>query len=131
MRSETSFELAGDLIVVEALVVGPSGRAEVQLVLDTGATLTTLIPAIAESIGYTPAMRVAWSTMRTAAAVERGYIVPLAQLSALGFTVPHVHADVADLGHGIDGVLGMNFLSEFNFEIRPAERRIFTEKIAP
>ncbi len=35
----------------------------------------------------------------------------------------------ADLGHEIDGVLGMNFLSEFNFEIRPAERRILIEKI--
>ena len=26
---------------------------------------------------------------------------------------------------------GMNFLSDFNFEIRPAELRILVEKIAP
>jgi hypothetical protein len=39
--------------------------------------------------------------------------------------------DVADLGHAIDGVLGMNVLSGFNFEIRPAERRILVEKIPP
>jgi Aspartyl protease len=63
--------------------------------------------------------------------VEHGYIVRLSQLSALGFTVPHVHVDVADLGHDIDGVLGMNFLSDFNFEVRPAERRLLVEKIAP
>ena len=131
MRSETSFDLDGDLIFVDAVVVGPSGQADVRLVLDTGAALTTLTPTIAESIGYTSAARVARSVMRTAAAVEHGYIVQLVQLSTLGFTVPALHVDVADLGHGIDGVLGMNFLSDFNFEIRPGERRILVEKIAP
>jgi hypothetical protein len=53
--------------------------------------------------------------VRTATAVERGYIVRLLQLSALGFIVPHVHVDVADL----------------NFEVRRAERRILVEKIVP
>lgn len=39
---------------------------------------------------------------------------------------------VFDLGHDdIDGLLGMNFLSQLNVEIRPAERRIFAEKILP
>ncbi|HET9626974.1 MAG TPA: hypothetical protein VFP84_36695 [Kofleriaceae bacterium] len=42
MRSETSFVLDGDLIMVDAVVVGPTGRARVQLVLDTGAALTTI-----------------------------------------------------------------------------------------
>ena len=41
MRSETSFEFDGDLIIVDAVVVGPSGQADVRLVLDTGAVLTT------------------------------------------------------------------------------------------
>lgn len=131
MRSETSFVLDGDLIFVDEVVVGPSGQANVRLVLDTGAVLTTIVPRIAESIGYTSAARVARSVIRSAIAQEHGYIVRLTQLSTLGFTVPDVHADVADLGHGIDGVLGMNFLSDFNFEIRPAERRILVEELAP
>ncbi len=131
MKSESSFDLDGDLIVVDATVVGPIRHADVRLVLDTGAVLTTLIPAIAESIGYTSAARIAWSVTRTAAATERGYIVQLAHITTLGFTVPDSHAVVADLGYGVDGVLGMNFLSDFNFEIRPAERRILVEKIAP
>jgi len=131
MRTETAFDLDGDLIFVDAVVVGPSGQAEVQLVLDTGAVLTTLVPRIAESIGYTSAARVARSVVRSAVAQEHGYIVRLARLSTLGFTVPDVHADVAELGYGIDGILGMNFLSDFNFEIRPAERRILAQKINP
>ncbi len=71
------------------------------------------------------------SVIRSAVAKEHGYIVRLAQIRTLGFEVPDVHADVADLGHDIDGVLGMNFLSDFNFEIRPAEQRILIEKIGP
>jgi hypothetical protein len=38
---------------------------------------------------------------------------------------------VADLGYGIEGGLGIDFLRHFNFEIRSAERRILVEKIAP
>jgi len=37
-----------------------------------------------------------------------GDLIVVVQLSTLDFTVPHV----ADLGHGIDGILGMNFLSD-------------------
>jgi clan AA aspartic protease (TIGR02281 family) len=131
MKSENSFEFDGDLIIVSAVVVGPSGQADVRLVLDTGAALTTLVPRIAESIGYTSAARVARNVIRSAVAEEHGYIVRLARLSTLGFTVPDAHADVADLGHGIDGVLGMSFLSDFNFEIRPGERLILVEGTAP
>jgi predicted aspartyl protease len=68
MRSETSFDLDGDLIFVDAVVVGPSGQADVRLVLDTGAVLTTLVPRVVESIGYTAAARVARSVIRSAVA---------------------------------------------------------------
>lgn len=53
------------------------------------------------------------------------------ELSTLGVTVPGVHVNVADLGHGLEGVLGMNFLLDYNIEIRPAERRILAERIKP
>jgi predicted aspartyl protease len=131
MRSESSFEIHGDLIVIAATIVGPNGRDTARLVLDTGSVLTTLIPAIAESIGYTAADRVARSVVRSAVGEERGYIVRLARLGAFGVTLPDVHVNVADLSHGIDGLLGMNFVSEFNLEIRPTERRIIVETIAP
>ncbi len=130
MRSETSFDLDGDLIVVEAVVVGPMGRANVLLVLDTGAALTTLVASIAETIGYSATTSIKPTVTRTAAADERGYLVQLVELTTLGVTVPAVHVNVAELGYGVDGVLGMNFLLDFNIEIRPAERRILVEKIS-
>lgn len=131
MRSESSFEIDGDLIIIDAVVVGPKGRASARLVLDTGSALTTIVPEIAESIGYTSVDRVARSVIRSAVAEERGYIVRVSQLIAFGFTVPDAHVNIADLGHDIDGLLGMSFLSDFNFEIRPAARRIIVEKISP
>ena len=129
MRTETSFELDGDLIFVEATIVGPAGSNVVHLVLDTGSALTTIVPAVAEAIGYTSNDRVARSIVRTAVADERGYIVCMTAITALGFTVPDVHANVADLGHGVDGLLGMNFLGDFNFEIRPGDRKIVAERL--
>jgi predicted aspartyl protease len=130
MRSEAPFVLDGDLILVDAVVVGPSGRVGVQLVLDTGAVLTTLSPSIATAIGYSPATSIMPTVTRTATADEHGYLIQLLELATLGAFVPGLHANVADLGYGIDGVLGMNFLLDFNLEIRPAERRIIVEKIA-
>jgi len=52
MRAETSFDLVGELIGVQAIIVGPTGQAEVTLVLD--AAMTTVVPSVAESIGYSP-----------------------------------------------------------------------------
>jgi predicted aspartyl protease len=130
MRAETTFDLIGDLIGVDAVVTGPTRTAQVKLILDTAAVLTTIVPSVAESIGYSSALRVGWSVTRTAAAEERGYIVR-AEVSTLGFTMPNHRVVVADLGYGIDGVLGINFLRHFNLEIRFADRRILVEPIAP
>jgi hypothetical protein len=56
----------------------------------------------------------------------------VAELTVLGFTMPSFPLHVFDLGYDdLDGLLGMNFLSEFNVEIRPAELRLLVEKIAP
>src|SRR5689334_18222574 len=52
MRAETPFQLVGDLIGLDAVIVGPTGRAEVMLILDTAAVMTTVVPSVAESIGY-------------------------------------------------------------------------------
>lgn len=127
MRAETSFDLVGDLMGVNAVIVGPTGRAEVSLILDTAAVMTTLVPSVAESIGYSSALRVGRSVTRTAAAEEHGYIVRT-EVSTLGFTMPDHRVVVADLGYGIDGLLGINFLRHFNIEIRFAERRILVEE---
>lgn len=128
MRVETTFEFLGELIGIDAVIVGPSGSADVALILDTAAVMTTVVPSVAESIGYTSDLRIGWSVTRTAAAEERGYIIR-SEISALGFTVPNHRVVVADLGYGIDGLLGINFLRDFNIEIRFTDRLVLVEKI--
>jgi hypothetical protein len=55
-----------------------------------------------------------------------------AELDVLGFAMPSFLVHVFDLGHDdIDGLVGLNFLSALNYEVRSAERRILVEKIEP
>jgi hypothetical protein len=48
----------------------------------------------------------------------------------LDVATPNFALTVFPLGHkDIDGLVGMNFLRHFNFEIRPTERVIHLERI--
>jgi predicted aspartyl protease len=132
MKREISFVTDGDLIIVDALVTGPRGTATGRFVLDTGAVFTTIVPEIADSIGYSARDGFKRTRVRTAIGSEEGYGLRVAELTVLGFTMPSFPLHVFDLGYDdLDGLLGMNFLSEFNVEIRPAELRLLVEKIAP
>lgn len=128
MSFETRFELAGDLIVVEVVLTGPTTSVEGLFVLDTGAAMTTMTPHLAAALGYREGKRT-W--VRSAVGKEPGYRVLVAELTALGVAMPSCLVNVFDLGYDIDGLLGMNFLSALNLEIRPAERRIVVAPIAP
>ena len=131
-KLETPFVTDGDLIIVEATVTGPCGTTPGRFVLDTGATMTTMIPELADSIGYSPRDGFKRTRVHTAIGEEEGYALRVADLAVLGFTMPSFPVNVFDLGYdGIHGLLGMNFLGDFNFEIRPAERRILVARIAP
>ena len=56
----------------------------------------------------------------------------VAQLDVLGIATPNFAVTGFPLGHqNLDGLVGMNFLRHFNFEIRPAEQLIQLELIAP
>jgi len=69
--------------------------------------------------------------VHTAVGSEEGYGLRVAELVVLGFSTPSFRVKVLDLGHeGIDGLVGLNFLSELNYEVRSAERRILAESIA-
>jgi hypothetical protein len=60
------------------------------------------------------------------------YILRVAELAVLGFAMSSFPVHVFDLGHDdIDGLVGLNFLSELNYEVRSAERRILVEEIEP
>ena len=130
-KLETSFVIDRDLIVVKATVTGPRRSIAGRFVLDTGSAITTVVPEFADSIGYSARDGFIRTRVHTAIGSEEGYGLCVAELAALGFTMTSFAVNVFDLGHdGIDGLLGMNFLSSYNVELRPAELRLLTEKIA-
>jgi predicted aspartyl protease len=131
-RHETSFAADGDLIIVEALLTGPRQTMPGLFVLDTGAMFTTMTPELADLLGYSARDGIKRARVHTAIGSEEGYLLRVAALEALGVSIPSCPVHVFDLGHeDIDGLLGLSFLYELNYEIRSAERRILVEKIAP
>lgn len=127
-KRSSSFVRERELILVEAEVTGPVGTTDARLVLDTGAAATTLTPELIENIGYTRRDGFRNAKVHTAVGEEHGYWLRVAELTVLDVTTPDFAVAVFPLGHDdIDGLLGMNFLRHFNFEVRPAERRIIVE----
>lgn len=57
--------------------------------------------------------------------------MPVMRFAALGFTLINFRIHVHDLPEtlGIQGLLGLSFLREFNYEIRSAEGRILACRI--
>ena len=129
-RLSSSFVRERELILVEAQISGPASTTKARLVLDTGAAATTLVPDVIEEIGYGPRDGFKAASVHTAVSEEKGYWIHVAELTVLGVTTPDFALAVFPLGYqDIDGLVGMNFLRYFNFEIRPGERRILVELI--
>ena len=119
-----------ELILVEAEVVGPTRTWGARLVLDTGAAATTLTPQVVEKIGYSRRDGYKKAKVHTAIGEEHGYWLRVAEFSVMAVATPNFALTVFPLGHkDIDGLVGMNFLRHFNFEIRPEERLIHLELI--
>lgn len=92
--------------------------------------MTTIKPELADEIGYCARDGQHRTRVRTAIGDEVGYTLRISSLIALGLVESNLNVHVFDLGDAdIDGLIGLNFLSAFNYEIRSAEQRILIEKI--
>jgi clan AA aspartic protease (TIGR02281 family) len=131
MRRETRFATHDKLIVVIARITGPRRTINAPLIVDTGAVYTTITPKVAETVGYSEGDRIRRTRVRTAIGSEQGYVLATAQLAVFGLVADNFPVHVFDLGHDVSGLVGLNFLSQLNYEIRSAERRILVEPIAP
>jgi len=131
-RHESLFVTDGELLIVECFVTGPLSTVVGRFVIDTGAVVTTLQPEFTDSIGYSARDGIRRARIRSAIGSEEGYLLSIAEFEALGVPKKDFLVHVFDLGYDdIDGLLGLNFLSDLNHEVRSAERRILVEKIHP
>jgi predicted aspartyl protease len=126
-----SFERSGDLMLVEARVWGPRKYQDVALLFDTGAAATTIEPAILEGLGYGPNDAIARTSVSTPTGRWRGHLLRVQRFEALGtgFSSFVVHALALDDAYNADGLLGMNFLENFDFAVRPVLQKIYLEQV--
>jgi predicted aspartyl protease len=120
----------GKLIVVSARITGPRRTITAPLILDTGAVYTTITPKLAQTVGYVALEEHRRTRVRTAIGSEQGYVLAAARFAVLGLAAANFPVHVFDLGSDISGLVGLNFLSLLNYEIRSAEQRILVEPAA-
>jgi predicted aspartyl protease len=125
------FDPARPLIYVVGRVWGPLGSERLSLVLDTGASMTLLAPEVLDDLGYSPRDGVARTHITSATSQEPGYTIRVSRFTALGFRCTNflVHAfDLTDRGD-IDGLIGLDYLRQFNYEIRSTDGQIHVERV--
>jgi hypothetical protein len=88
------------------------------------------MPGVIEKVGYTRRDGFKKAKVHTIGE-EHGYWVRVAELTVLAVATPSVALTVFPLGHkDIDGLVGMNFVRHFNFDVRPAARQSVVELLA-
>jgi predicted aspartyl protease len=100
------------LILVDAVIEGPSGRNALLLALDTGATRTLVSQALLVAVGYDPALSPVRVQVTTASGIEFAAQISLDKITALGQTRSAfpIIAHTLPAGATIDGLLGLDFL---------------------
>ena len=105
----------GEQFLVNAVV---DGREEVVMLVDTGASMTVIDPAVLDRLGYSlngHSARFATANGNVTAPVEM-----LSSLSLSGTEVRSLRIGalpIARSGQRVDGLLGMDFLSQFEFVV--------------
>jgi predicted aspartyl protease len=114
-----AFDAKTGLIFVESEVSGPSGKASARLVLDTGATNTSLNVNVLRSIGHAPETVKEFARMATGSRVERVPRFMVNRLSALGRHAIGLHILAHDLPAeaAVDGLLGLDFFRGLSLTI--------------
>jgi predicted aspartyl protease len=107
-----AFDPNQGLIIVQAEVEGPTGRAVLRLALDTGATGTLINAGMLVSVGYDPALSPNRSQVTTGSGVEFVPSITVSKIVALGQerTGLVVLCHTLPPSANVDGLLGLDFL---------------------
>ena len=99
--------------------------------MDTGATETILVPDVVDELGYSPRQGEAITVMRSAVGHEPGYLIRVERFSCFRYQARSFRVLVQDLPEGwnIDGLVGLNFLRQFNYQVRSGEGRLLVERL--
>jgi len=107
------------IILVKTKIYGPGGDAIVNLALDTGATWTLVSWETAVLVGYDPASIQQRTAITTGSGIEYCPKLNLLRVEALGKSVNSLEVLCHTLPptSRVDGLLGLNFLRQFNVSL--------------
>lgn len=118
--ADFSYKLDKRLLVIPALFHGKYGNYDAELIVDTGASLTILQPLAIHALGFSQVDQTGISTVQSPIGKERGFRVRLPAIECLGRSIKNFEVACHDVGlKHLDGLLGMNFLEQFDFCIYP------------
>lgn len=106
--------------MVRAFVEGETGKAYPKLLLDTGSAYTLIAKEILESIGCSPAFPIRTQRIITGSGYEIVPVISVNRFNCIGNLLEdfEILAHTLPFGSYVDGLLGMDFLSKFEIEIR-------------
>jgi hypothetical protein len=109
------FNASAGLILVKAKISGPTRTAIATLVLDTGATVTSLNGTVLRFVGYDPDAATDFVSTTTGSIVKRVPRLMVNRLSALGQHAIGLRVVAHDLPTvaAVDGLLGLDFYRKF------------------
>ena len=131
--AKTKFDTSSNVITVDAEVMNRDNTdfESLRMVLDTGATYTIIPWNVAFSLGYDPAVSKRRVKLIMGGSVEYAPIITVTAFTALGESIAHFDVICHDLPEDakVDGLVGMNFLKNFDLSVRFSEGIIELKRV--
>jgi len=117
----------GGNFIVDATI---NGKVKVKLMVDTGASLMSLSPEVCRKLGIKETSNLPAIQMQTANGISQNKLIALDKVKIGGAEVDLVEASIGKKMLGIEGLLGMSFLSNFRMEINHTESELILKPLA-
>ena len=131
--AKTKFDTSSNVITVDAEVMNRDNTdfESLRMVLDTGATYTIIPWNVAFSLGYDPAVSKRRVKLIMGGSVEYAPIITVTAFTALGESIAHFDVICHDLPEDakVDGLVGMNFLRNFDLSVKFSEGIIELKRV--
>lgn len=126
-----SYENSNGVILLPGKVSGLIGERAIRLVFDPGAHRTILATMLTDYLGYKATHQSKRVTTSSVAGKEYGYTLIIQKLTVLSFEFSNVEVASFDLPerYGIDGLLGLDLLEQFEITLRHRERWIQFQRL--
>ena len=114
------FKISDPVIVVNVLVRGPKNGKLIKMVVDTGASITSIPSDIALAIGVDPSKSTKKIEIITASGTEYVPIIIVPSVQFLGFSLKNVEIACLNLPpqSTVSGLLGLNILKKFDLSFK-------------